>query len=627
MSEKNGRDTEEKKNINITSRSLDSLRRSWAKRDIQHMADKSLKKLDGLVDEEGFKKKVEHQARAKAAQRALLNKKRKVSADEISDSASRAGSVYEAKAANVKAKKRKVHREGVIHRTVRLIKGLKALSSELNGRDFVTDEQSGGRIKELLWDAWQPLCRSAADFEQNLWSFIDDFLQDGWDILLFIADIVIKIWFYLTKLFSWLGEGLWDIRFFLEENKHKLFLWFSAVISVAAFIAITVSSVSAFEYSYYGRKLGVTRNKQEVYRAIDVLGDKLSEANGANINVDVSRDIQFKKIYGFKPNVDSADTILNNITYMKDFQADAFAINIDGKTSVIVESEERANEIIESYSESFIPEDETAQIKDFRFMEIVTIEPVRVLLGDIWNAGDAIRYLRTGSVNELAEGEEPEPKINVYSVEEATYEETTDFDIEYIDAPDLYTDEVELCSPGAVGRARVVAEIERYNGVEQKRNVLSSTKITDPVSAVYYRGTKPIPEAFGTGQFIFPLRDPYIFSTAFGESYGIPGVNPVHQGNDYAAPAGTHIYAADGGVVTFAGYDYSGYGLHIIIDHGGLYQTLYGHCSEIFVSAGDEVYQGKHIGNVGSTGVSTGDHLHFEVRYKGTPIDPMSVFY
>ncbi len=94
-----------------------------------------------------------------------------------------------------------------------------------------------------------------------------------------------------------------------------------------------------------------------------------------------------------------------------------------------------------------------------------------------------------------------------------------------------------------------------------------------------------------------------------------------HQGLDIAAPTGTTVTAASSGTVISAGW-YGGYGNYILIDHGGGMATGYGHLSQIFVSAGQQVQKGQAIGAVGSTGMSTGPHLHFEVRLNGKPTDP-----
>lgn len=99
-----------------------------------------------------------------------------------------------------------------------------------------------------------------------------------------------------------------------------------------------------------------------------------------------------------------------------------------------------------------------------------------------------------------------------------------------------------------------------------------------------------------------------------------------HPGIDIANRAAPAITATDGGVVTLAGWpDNYGYGNRIIIDHGNGYQTLYGHLSNIYVTAGQRVSRGQTIGQMGSTGRSTGTHLHLEIRYKGIALNPLAI--
>lgn len=97
-----------------------------------------------------------------------------------------------------------------------------------------------------------------------------------------------------------------------------------------------------------------------------------------------------------------------------------------------------------------------------------------------------------------------------------------------------------------------------------------------------------------------------------------------HTGIDLAAPAGTPIYAARAGQVDTAGWSRFGYGLHVILDHGGAQETLYGHMSRIAVRPGQWVARGDLLGYVGSTGWSTGPHLHFEVRVGGAARNPLA---
>ena len=134
----------------------------------------------------------------------------------------------------------------------------------------------------------------------------------------------------------------------------------------------------------------------------------------------------------------------------------------------------------------------------------------------------------------------------------------------------------------------------------------------------------------GSGGFQWPLPQSYPITSQFGYRQDpFTGEITYHNGTDIAAPAGTPILAAADGMVTIAnGLDPWGgsYGYHVKIDHGNGYETLYAHCSAICVTAGQQVSQGEVIGYVGSTGNSTGNHLHFEVWQGGQRTDAMGFF-
>jgi murein DD-endopeptidase MepM/ murein hydrolase activator NlpD len=115
--------------------------------------------------------------------------------------------------------------------------------------------------------------------------------------------------------------------------------------------------------------------------------------------------------------------------------------------------------------------------------------------------------------------------------------------------------------------------------------------------------------------FVWPVSAP--ITSPFGWRWG-----RMHEGIDLGAAEGTPIAAAAAGTVVYAGW-LEGYGNLTVIDHGGGLATAYGHQSRIVVSAGEQVSQGEIIGYVGSTGHSTGPHLHFEVRVDGQPVDPL----
>jgi murein DD-endopeptidase MepM/ murein hydrolase activator NlpD len=138
------------------------------------------------------------------------------------------------------------------------------------------------------------------------------------------------------------------------------------------------------------------------------------------------------------------------------------------------------------------------------------------------------------------------------------------------------------------------------------------------IAAIAQSGDGP---AQGDGTFIWPVSGP--ISSPFGyRTDPVTGATAFHGGLDLAVPCGTPIKAAGTGTVLTAGWNSGGYGNMTLISHGNGMSTLYGHQSSIIVSAGQSVAQGQVIGYVGSTGKSTGCHLHFEVRVNGNPVDP-----
>jgi murein DD-endopeptidase MepM/ murein hydrolase activator NlpD len=132
--------------------------------------------------------------------------------------------------------------------------------------------------------------------------------------------------------------------------------------------------------------------------------------------------------------------------------------------------------------------------------------------------------------------------------------------------------------------------------------------------------------AVATGAFTWPVPSCTYITSRFGlRVHPIYGTTKSHTGLDIGAAAGATVVAAAAGTVTMAGVN-SGYGNCVMIDHGNGYQTLYGHLASISVTSGSTVSAGQTIGTVGSTGVSTGPHCHFEIFQGGTRIDPEQFF-
>lgn len=201
----------------------------------------------------------------------------------------------------------------------------------------------------------------------------------------------------------------------------------------------------------------------------------------------------------------------------------------------------------------------------------------------------------------------------------------TDFIIEYDRAhstifeyddtqPDNY---YEVIQEGKDGMQEVYYRLIYVDGVQTDAIVKNSTTTVAPVDEIVKVGT--LESGTGTGEFIWPVPAANNISSLFEYRWG-----SFHHGIDIADIGiyGADIVATDTGVVTFSGWDDSGYGLMIIIDHGNGYCSMYSHCDELFVDEGELVYQGDTIASVGCTGMSTGDHLHFEIWESGTAVNP-----
>ena len=174
-------------------------------------------------------------------------------------------------------------------------------------------------------------------------------------------------------------------------------------------------------------------------------------------------------------------------------------------------------------------------------------------------------------------------------------------------------------------RSVTAQRVYNTDGVQLSQQILETTVIKEPVTEKVTVGTKKVSSGAsyitGSGQFIWPVPGYRNCSRWYGGS---------HKGVDICAAAGTPIYASAGGTVTKSGYNRAGagngYGNSIIISHGNGYTTVYAHCLSLVVRAGQSVKQGQLIGYVGSTGRSSGNHCHFEIRRNGAYVSPQTVF-
>lgn len=186
----------------------------------------------------------------------------------------------------------------------------------------------------------------------------------------------------------------------------------------------------------------------------------------------------------------------------------------------------------------------------------------------------------------------------------------------------LKKEKAELSEQKAVAEEKQSALQADKDSLQAKLDELNAE--ADKISSEIASKQDP-DKVYTGGEFIWPTTSTYITSPFGFRIHPVTGVYTGHTGVDIGVGMGSPVYAAADGRVIVAGW-YGGYGYAVVIDHGSGISTLYGHNSSVSVSVGQNVSQGQVVASSGSTGISTGPHLHFEVRINGSYVDPMSYF-
>lgn len=288
-------------------------------------------------------------------------------------------------------------------------------------------------------------------------------------------------------------------------------------------------------------------------------------------------------------------------------------------------------EVVEAYiPQSQITDLDTAinvLIEEQEQQQIYTVKSGDTLSGisiDVDIPMDDIIAMNSSLVNERSTiyiGQEliisvPVPELSVVWQEEAYYEESYEADIIYVDNDSWYTtDKVTLQEP-VEGYRKVVA-IRTYNNDDiTDVNIIKEEIVVEAVPKIVERGTIIPPT------YIKPISGGRITSYFGKRNTGIKGASTNHKGIDWGTPIGTTVRASCAGKVTKAGW-VSGYGYVVYIDHENGRQTRYGHLSKITVKEGQYVSQGDKIALSGNTGITSGPHIHFEIRIYGVAVDPL----
>ena len=418
--------------------------------------------------------------------------------------------------------------------------------------------------------------------------------------------------------------------------------------------------VAATEVYFDGLPMGaVPEEESEQVRAhVEALYRELGAEYGVQLLADQELVLKEAK-------VDSrflADTgdVTREIKERITLHTDAYVIDIDGMTAVAVENEEDAEWILDRITEPYRDLENMTQIG---YVEDVKIKRQNVSVLELVSREDAYQFLMTGVETPVtyviqpgdtiwgiaqrfgyteAEILETNPQLNpslIYSGMKLTlmrpkclvnveasqvFEEKTvlPYETERHTDSSMYDDERIVQQKGQNGEMTATVQQDYVNGVLVERTILKEEITAEPVKEIVVVGTKTRPSPISAAGYMQPVSGGHITSDFGSRTSPTAGASSYHYGLDIGGVGyGATIVAARGGTVTYAGWS-GGYGYMVEIDHGDGVRTHYGHCSTIMVSSGQHVDRGTAIALVGSTGVSTGPHLHFEVRINGTAVDP-----
>lgn len=458
---------------------------------------------------------------------------------------------------------------------------------------------------------------------------------------------------------------------------------------IATLVVSTITINSAFAQSYEEPQLttiyhvyvndeylGTVANRDYVEKLVQEKVDQVKEIYHDKDLTYITDEIALIPEQIFRETTLNEHEVLEEIEEEFEVYVESVALKINGEPVAYLENVGKAEDLLRQLKYKYISEEELIELEertddvplevgetrllDISFSENITFALEEVKPEEVLTVADAFTLLETGTLEqktytvqegdvlgtianrhgltlkELLElnpdvtedtilqiGDELnvtvlEPYVDIIFEKETKVSEEIPFETKIIEDDSMYKGETKVEQQGAKGEKVVTYQIIEKNGEQIKKEMKEEEIVKEPVEKIVRKGTKVIPSR-GTGELLWPTVGGYI-SSYQGYRWG-----SYHKGIDIARPSDRTIRAADNGTVVFAGWD-GGYGNKVVINHNNGMKTVYAHLSSISVSVGQVVPKGSKIGVMGSTGNSTGIHLHFEVYKNGKLQNPLDYF-
>ncbi len=415
-----------------------------------------------------------------------------------------------------------------------------------------------------------------------------------------------------------------------------------SVVSISVGTAYAESALPTVHHVYIDdQHLGTMEDKSEVQIFLEEKVEN-AEAKYEDWDVSIKEEVTFEeqKVLSVKK---EETKVLNGLDEETTLAVDVVRLHVNGKPIAQLPTEEKAEEVIDTVKEQYvapdaleelekeekkpeIPADES-EIVDVRLSETVSYKEDQVSLPSVNTVEEAVLRIEKGKTVSPSESkgkqvvmglrQSADPLFDVIVSEQERKKEAIEHKVEVINTDKLYKGESEVKQAGKNGIKETLIEKTRRNDLEVEEEILEEEIVKEPVTKVIWKGTKELPSR-GTGDFIWPAVGGEITSKQ-GERWG-----RYHKGIDIAGVSDKTIKASDNGKVVEAGFRGS-FGNKVVIDHGNGYETVYAHLSSFDVKKGQVVRQGESLGKMGSTGRSTGTHLHFEIHKNDSLENPLSL--
>ena len=370
-----------------------------------------------------------------------------------------------------------------------------------------------------------------------------------------------------------------------------------AVLAILASLSFTGARI-AYEVNYSGNTIATVSSKKQFNEALQLV---VSMVNGKGVET-VVEEPEFNTTVVLSENINNTTEVADAIIDNTDAIVRASTLYVDG--NAVARAEKRMlDSIINNRLNSFNVADQECTS---RFSQSVTTEQGYFMVSELNNVLEVQTIV--GSLSVVTEMRQVTDVMVPYK---STVQKTNEQIVGYS----------AVTVTGVSGVNRVTQDIVMVNGEVQSCVEVSNEVVVAPVNEVIVKGTAKTlasakqKQAAHSAGFIFPLpAGSWRVSSYYGD-----GRN--HKGIDICAKSGTSIYAVADGTVVYSGWK-GDYGYCVIIEHEGGMRTLYAHAKQLCCNVGDTVSQGEIIALVGTTGQSTGNHVHFEVIANGRNVDP-----